>query len=80
MPCPACNTKEWLFQQKEEAESCSSYSGYTCGTGVTIWENAVEVAERENPEKFSQFLKEIQKVSALYEDDQGNVLTKEFNY
>jgi hypothetical protein len=43
--CPNCNTKQYLLDAKEEAESTSSYSGMSgSGSGVTIWEGSVKVA------------------------------------
>lgn len=80
LPCPACNTKGWLEQQKAEAESCFSYSGIDSGTGVDIWESAVRVAYRENPEGTDAVLREIGAVDALYEDGQGFAQTKRFEY
>lgn len=80
LPCPACNTKGWLEQQKEEAETCISFSGIDSGTGVDIWESAVRVAQRENPEGFEAVLREIGEVNALYEDEQGETQTKRFVY
>lgn len=80
MPCPACNTKGFLEQRKEEAETCSSFSGFDSGTGVDIWESAVRVAERESPEGVETLLREIGVVNALYEDGQGKIQTKQFVY
>lgn len=80
MPCPACNTKGWLEQRKEEAETCSSFSGFDSGTGVDIWESAVRVAQRENPDGVEALLREICVVNALYEDGQGEIQTKQFVY
>lgn len=80
MPCPACNTKGWLEQRKEEAETCSSFSGFDSGTGVDIWESAVRVAQRENPDGVEALLREIGVVNALYEDGQGEIQTKQFVY
>jgi len=80
MPCPACNTKGWLEQRKEEAETCSSFCGFDSGTGVDIWESAVKVARRENPEGLEVLLHEIGVVNALYEDGKGEIQTKQFVY
>lgn len=80
MPCPACNTKGWLEQRKDEAESCISFSGIDSGSGVDIWESAVAVARRENPEGTDALLHEIGVVNALYEDDKGETHTKTFSY
>jgi hypothetical protein len=80
MPCPVCNTLAWLMQQKEEAETTSFFQGIDSGTGVTIWENAVDVARRENPEHADRLLNEIGHVKALYEDDDDKVLVREFIY
>lgn len=80
MPCPNCNTKGWLEQRKEEAETCISFSGFDSGTGVDIWESAVRVAQRENPEGVEVLLREIGEVNALYEDEHGETQTKRFVY
>lgn len=79
-PCPACNTKGWLEQRKEEAETCISFSGVDSGTGVDIWESAVEVARRENPEGTDAALREIGIVRALFEGANGETQTKTFEY
>lgn len=65
---------------KEEAETCSSFSGFDSGTGVDIWESAVRVAQRENPDGVEALLREIGVVNALYEDGQGEIQTKQFVY
>lgn len=80
MPCPACNTKGWLEQRKEEAETCISFSGIYSGTGVDIWESAVKVARRENPEGVDALLLEIGVVNALFEDGNGETQTKTYSY
>lgn len=80
MPCPACNTKGWLEQRKEEAESCISFSGIDSGSGVDIWESAVAVARRENPEGTDAALLEIGVVNALFEDGKGDPQIKTFSY
>ena len=80
MPCPQCNTKGWLEQQKEQAESVSYFSGFDSGTGVDIWESAVKVARRENPDQVDRLLVEIGIVNALYEDASGEMQTRTFNY
>lgn len=80
LPCPQCNTKGWLEQQKEEAETISSYQGFDSGTGVTIWENAVAVARRENPDDTDKLLAEIGVVNALYETDGSEALVQVFSY
>lgn len=81
LPCPKCNTLGWLTAQKEEAESTVSYQGYDSGTGVSIWESAVRVAMRENPEGTPALLAEIGTVKALYEmDDNREIWIKTFTY
>ena len=80
-PCPQCNTKEWLLQQKEEAETCSYFSDMSSqGSGVDIWESAVMVARRENQDGTEKLLAEIGAVRALFELDNGVVQTKVFLY
>lgn len=80
MPCPACNTKGWLEQRKEEAETCSVFSGFDSGTGVDIWESGVKVARRENPAVVDVLLKEIGIVKALFEDGSGEIQVRTFEY
>ena len=80
MPCPVCNTKGWLEQRKEEAETCISYSGIDSGTGVTIWESAVAVARRLNPAGVDALLHDIGVVKALFKDDKGETQTQIFSY
>ena len=65
-PCPKCNTKAFLLDRKEEAESVSS--GSDCGfrfTGESIWLDAVETAELHNLEAAQIALGEIGLVEAL---------------
>jgi hypothetical protein len=70
MPCPSCNTREWLLQAKAHAEETSSYSSmFSSGTGETIWKHAVLIAEREQPGEAAKVLKEIGVVRALVDDD-----------
>jgi len=69
MPCPACNTLEWLREAKEEAEYTSYYCGYSSGTGETIWLNAVNVARAANPTAVEAALMEVGEVHALAKDD-----------
>ena len=80
LPCPQCNTAGYLEQQKEEAESCISYQGYDVGTGVTIWENAVAVALRENLEAARVALAGIGQVGALSEDELQQTQVTWFRY
>lgn len=65
-PCPKCNTKAYLLDLKETAESCSSGNDNGARwTGDSIWRNAVRYAEQENPEAAKQALAEIGVVEAL---------------
>lgn len=80
MPCPRCNTAGWLNQMKEEAEGTISFQGLDSGTGVDIWENAVAVAMRENPDEAKRALVAIGQVAALFADEAGTVMTRDFVY
>jgi hypothetical protein len=80
MPCPRCNTLQWLIQQKSEAESSTCFAGIVSGTGVDIWESAVNIAQQENPVDIERCLRTISTVKALYESITGKVETKVFSY
>ena len=50
MPCPACNTVEYLLDAKETAEATTIMSSYWCVmTGEGIWRGAQRVAICANP-------------------------------
>ena len=70
--CPCCNTRQYLLNAKDDAESTLSFSsvGHK-GSGVTIWESAVRVATEWNQSKAEEALKAIGEVRALYEDNQA---------
>ena len=81
--CPNCNTKQYLLNAKEEAESVSYYRDMCSqGSGVTIWEGAVVVANYWNQKAAEQALIAIGCVSALFDDEKGEdgVSIREFNY
>lgn len=68
--CPKCNTKQYLIDAKDEAESTSFYSNMMShGSGVTIWTSAVEIAKEWNEESANSALLEIGVVEALFDDD-----------
>jgi hypothetical protein len=60
MPCPACNTRAWLLEAKETAESCSSMSSWN-GTlsGEQVWLNAVHIAVSANGNAAPRILRQI---------------------
>ncbi len=69
MPCPACNTQQYLENAKEEAEGVlegSTWAGYY--TGVSLWEGAVRTARAANPDAAEAALKVIGRVDALLPD------------
>ncbi|AGH32252.1 hypothetical protein VPHG_00189 [Vibrio phage 11895-B1] len=82
MPCPQCNTKEYLLSVKEDAESTSYYYDWSgSGTGVDIWESGVKLAMFWNNEEVDKLLKEIGKVEAIFDaDNEVGFDIKEFNY
>ena len=52
--CPQCNTKEFLEDVFEKAESisefrCGAGGIYICGNSHTIWENGCALARKFNP-------------------------------
>ncbi len=68
-PCPNCNTKQYLLNAKEEAESTAYYRAImSAGSGVTIWQGAVTAAKYWNSVAASIALVEIGRVVAIYED------------
>lgn len=70
MPCPQCNSLQYLLDSKESAESTSYYSDMcSSGSGVDIWEQSVKTVEYWNPDNLQQVLKEVGKVEALFEVD-----------
>lgn len=82
-PCPACNTMEFLDDAKEEAETCSSYSGIGGnGSGVTIWEEAVALAMAANKVACMVYLHSTGVVNALKDDtkDHSRYLVQKFYY
>ena len=82
-PCPQCNTLAYLQRAKEEAESVSEGSTHaTYYTGVSLWEGAVAVACRANPEQAALALKIIGQVKALrpHPTDKAEFLEVEFIY
>ena len=65
-PCPQCNTREFLLNAKEEAETVSDgYNNWLSFTGESIWLDAVRRAEKVNPDVAKQALVEIGVVEAL---------------
>lgn len=70
MPCPQCNTLVFLESAKEEAESCVDWDANgQHGTGQTLWENAVQIAQQANPEGYEQALRQIGQVDTLVPAD-----------
>jgi len=60
MPCPACNTREYLADAKENGEGCSYSSGIGGEwTGETMWLGALSVAMRANPHGAPKLLRQI---------------------
>ncbi len=83
MPCPHCNPLEHLESQKEDAESTSTFDyGYASGTGVTLWEKAVEEFRKLHSNDADRYLKLIGEVNALdYDPKQPDKeLTVRFTY
>lgn len=73
MPCPKCNTLEYLEQAKEEAESCVSGSVAGSGggfayTGESIWLASVRKAESLNPDGAAAALRKLGVVETLVPD------------
>jgi hypothetical protein len=59
-PCPACNTREYLSDAKENGEGISYSSGWNGDwTGETMWVGAVKVAMRANPQGAPRILRQI---------------------
>lgn len=51
MPCPSCNTRGYLEEARETAETVSYMSGWSGDmTGEDVWQGAIGVALRANPE------------------------------
>ncbi len=74
LPCPKCNTLEYLEQAKEEAESCvpDSVAGSGGGfayTGESIWLAAVRKAESLNPDGAAAALQKLGVVETLVPGD-----------
>jgi len=70
LPCPRCNTKEFLEGAKEDAETTSHYSSMSdSGTGNTIWQSAVLIAKEQNPEQAEVALISIGCVKALESEE-----------
>lgn len=69
MPCPACNTEQYLLSAKEEAETVSegSDNGFHY-TGESMWLGAVRVAEAANDVAAKAALLKICLVTALVPD------------
>lgn len=68
-PCPCCNTKLYLQNAKEEAETVSRWSDMgSGGTGEDIWVNCLSWAKAANPEGIDGVLAEIGPVHALVDD------------
>lgn len=87
IPCPACNTFEYLERAKEGAESTSFWSHGVgshaiSGSGVTIWEDAVKRAMAANPDGIDEALAKIGEVHAAYDDPNNshNSLEQVFLY
>lgn len=60
MPCPACNTREYLMDAKETGESISYSSGWGGDwTGEMMWLGGVKVAMRANPSGAPRILRQI---------------------
>lgn len=60
MPCPACNTREYLADARETGEGCSWMSSWSGGlTGEQVWRGAVSVALRANPLNGPRILRQI---------------------
>ena len=73
-PFPECNTETFLIKYKDEAETTSYYGiEASSGTGVDIWESAVETARKLNSEANEIALKKIGAVSALNKDESVKV-------
>jgi hypothetical protein len=80
MPCPKCNTLEYLEQAKEEAESCVSGSISVCGgsaayTGESVWLSAVRKAESLNPSAAADALQKLGVVETLVPIEGGKSCT-----
>lgn len=51
VPCPACNTEQYLRRAKEDGESTVSWSdGFSHGTGEDIWKGSCARALEANPD------------------------------
>lgn len=71
-PCPGCNTKEYLEDAKEEAETTIELSGiYGSFTGEEIWTTAVAIAKEANPAGIEAVLKAIGPIDTLVPDSSG---------
>lgn len=71
-PCPQCNTLAYLMAAKEEAETCSEWRiNSLCGTGESLWLNAVRIAEKANTEAARSALIGIGVVNTLVVDPQA---------
>ncbi|KZX57676.1 hypothetical protein A3709_18810 [Halioglobus sp. HI00S01] len=74
--CPECNTRQFLLDAKECAESTPQYtSDRGTGTGVDIWERCRETALRANQRAAEKALLEIGPVRPLTPD--SLLLTRE---
>ncbi|MCL4526491.1 MAG: hypothetical protein M1492_08350 [Gammaproteobacteria bacterium] len=69
LPCPKCNTLEYLENAKEVAESCvHGRSNDVLYTGERVWLGAVKKAEIANPEGTAVALRSIGVVCTLVPD------------
>lgn len=60
MPCPACNTKAWLDEARENGESVSYSSGYWCDlSGEDMWLGGVWHALRANPQQAPRLIRQM---------------------
>lgn len=60
MPCPACNTMEYLLDAKENGETTSFSSGWSGDfTGEDIWLGAINVAMTANPARTPRMLRQV---------------------
>jgi hypothetical protein len=66
LPCPKCNTREFLQDEKEHAETTShGYCNSYRYTGESLWIGAVKHALEWNKEEAEKVLAEIGTVEAL---------------
>lgn len=71
-PCPCCNTLAFLRAAQAEAESCDEWhNGDEQGTGVTLWLNALALADSANPEATEAALSTLGEVAARLPDPEA---------